>query len=82
MNEFTDPVLLLKSRVDLMGTQAALAQEIGISAQYLSQILARERDPSEKVLDYLNFEKVIMYRPRKEEEPTKPDRRSRNRRRA
>lgn len=81
MNEFTDPIVLLKARVDSLGTQAALAEEIGISAQYLSQILAGERDPSEKVLDYLNFEKVIMYRPRPAQPPTS-ERRSRNRRRA
>jgi transcriptional regulator with XRE-family HTH domain len=47
-------------------TQRQLAQEIGVSPQFLNDILHGKRVPSGKVLDYLGFERVVLYRPREE----------------
>lgn len=44
-------------------SQRELAAEIGISAAELSHILSGRRPPSAKVLTYLDYEKVIYYRP-------------------
>ena len=43
-------------------TQLSLAAAIGISAQYLNDILHGNREPCEKCLDYLALEKVVVYR--------------------
>lgn len=45
-----------------MSTQKALAQKIGISPQYLADILDGRRAPGKKVLTFLGYEKVICYR--------------------
>jgi len=42
--------------------QSALAKEIGISAQYLSDVLRGNRNPGKKILDFLGIEKVVIYR--------------------
>jgi hypothetical protein len=43
-------------------TQLSLAAAIGISAQYLNDILHGHREPCEKCLQYLGLEKVVVYR--------------------
>lgn len=43
-------------------TQLSLAAAIGISAQYLNDILHGNREPCEKCLAYLGLEKVVVYR--------------------
>lgn len=45
-----------------MSSHAALAQKIGISPQYFSDILAGKRDPGAAVLQFLKVERVIVYR--------------------
>lgn len=42
--------------------QLTLAKAIGISAQYLNDILHGKREPCEKCLKYLGLEKVVVYR--------------------
>jgi transcriptional regulator with XRE-family HTH domain len=78
-----DPIAMLKERLtspDL--TQADLATRIGISPQFLSEILKGKRNPSKTVLDFLGLEKHVTYLPRVSAVATGADRRSRNRRRA
>jgi len=87
-----DPIIeLLKGRLDSSPqmTQAILADQIGISPQFLSEILNNKRNPSKKVLDFLDQEKVVTYRPRQvaprqaaSSTPSSGERRARNRRRA
>ena len=43
-------------------TQKSLAKKLGISQQYLSDVLRGNRYPGKKLLDGLNLEKVILYR--------------------
>lgn len=57
-----DPIELLDKRLSAGITQVALADEIGISPQFLSEVLHRKRKPSTRVLDFLGLEKCITYR--------------------
>ncbi len=43
-------------------TQKAFADHLDISQQYLGDILRGDRDPGEKVIKALGFEKVVTYR--------------------
>lgn len=76
-----DPVTILKGRITTACNQAALADMIDISPQYLSEILRRKRPPPERVLDFLNLEKVVTYRPKPDGAETKPVKKARARRR-
>ena len=51
----------LKKRVAEFGTQAALAKDIGITPQYLSDVLRGRRTPGPAIRNYLDVERV--YRP-------------------
>lgn len=42
--------------------QLSLARKLGISAQYLNDILHGRREPGESVLEYLGLEKIVIYR--------------------
>lgn len=54
------PLELLKTR--LKGrTQKALADELGVSPAYLSDILRGKRDPGPQVLGALGLERVVAY---------------------
>lgn len=45
-----------------MSTHKALADKMGISPQYLHDILAGKRLPGKKVLAFLKLEPVLVYR--------------------
>jgi len=75
-----DPVELLKKQLNADCNQAQLADKIGISPQYLSEIL-RGKPPGGAVLDYLGLERVITYQP-KVTDSAEPATRKRGRRRA
>jgi transcriptional regulator with XRE-family HTH domain len=68
-----DPIEMLRVRLSPLCTQSDLARQIGISPQYLSEILKGRRPPSKIVIDFLDLEKIIIYRLRTKEE--KPRRR-------
>lgn len=57
-----DLVEKLKLLAQNMGTQSALANKIGISEQYLSDIISKRRDPGAAVLKFLKIEKVNVYK--------------------
>lgn len=46
-------------------SQASVARKIGISPQYLGQVIAGNRPLSEKILAFLGYERVVTYRRRK-----------------
>jgi transcriptional regulator with XRE-family HTH domain len=56
-----DPRTVLRKRLDGK-TQAALAEELGITPAYLSDILNLRREPGPVVLRALGLEKVVTYR--------------------
>ena len=77
-----NPIAMLEGHLaEPNSTQARLAERIGISPQFLSEILKAKRNPSKRVLDFLGLEKVVTYQPR-QTRPTITDRRAANRRRA
>lgn len=59
-----DPIAMLRARLTADFNQSALANEMGISDQYLSEILRQKRPPSERILDFLGLERVVTYRPK------------------
>ena len=42
--------------------QVAVAAELGISAQYLSDVLHERRKPGKKILAALGMERVVIYK--------------------
>lgn len=77
-----NPIEMLKGHLAIPGAkQADLAMRIGISPQFLSEILKGKRNPSKTVLDFLGLEKVVSYQERVAA-PRASDRRANTRRRA
>ena len=52
----------LRLLADSMSTHKALAEKIGISPQYLHDILSGHRAPGIKVLVFLKLEAITVYR--------------------
>lgn len=46
------------------GTQKDLADKLGVSESLLSDVLLGRRDLTPKLLDAMDFERVILYRPK------------------
>lgn len=65
-----DPLVRLKAVVDEEGSVRKAAQEIGISAAYLGDLLRGRREPGDKVLQYLGLKKVVYRTVRYQEEKT------------
>jgi transcriptional regulator with XRE-family HTH domain len=55
----------LRLLADSMSTHKALADKIGISPQYLHDILRGNRKPGRKVLAFLKLKAVTVYRERR-----------------
>jgi hypothetical protein len=52
----------LRDAVHRAGSQSAFARQHGLSEQYLSDVLRSRREPGQKILDTLGFERVVRYR--------------------
>lgn len=59
-----DPIRLLRESLDGR-SQSEMARKIGVSPQYLHDVLNERRGPGDKILTYLGIEKVVTYRKRK-----------------
>lgn len=46
-----------------LATQADAAKALGVSAQYLNDVLAGRREPGPKILKKLRIRKIIDYQP-------------------
>lgn len=55
-----DPIEMMRSRLKELGSQTALAEELGISKPYLCDMLKGRRDPGEKVFAALGIRKVVV----------------------
>ena len=53
---------MLEIGVQVDGSQKAFAKRMGISEQYLSDVLKGRREPGAKVLKYFGLERVVGYR--------------------
>lgn len=47
--------------IEARGTQKAAAESLGVSSQFLSDILKGRRDPGKKILDKLGLESSVVY---------------------
>jgi len=47
--------------IEERGTQTAAAEFLGVSSQFLSDILKGRRDPGKKILDSLGLESSVVY---------------------
>ena len=56
-----DVVSLLELQIACCNTQADAAKMIGISPQYLHDVLNHHRSPGKKILDWLGLEKEVVY---------------------
>lgn len=56
-----DVVVLLNYRIDHAGSQKAVAEQAGISPQYLNDVVHFRRDPGRKVLEWLGLERRVVY---------------------
>jgi transcriptional regulator with XRE-family HTH domain len=52
--------------IEAHGTQKAAAQFLGVSQQYLTDLLRGRRDPGKKILDKLGLESSVVYTPKTE----------------
>jgi hypothetical protein len=43
-------------------SQKAFARAAGVSSSFITQVLSREREPSQAVLDALGLRKIVRYR--------------------
>lgn len=57
----TQLVVYLKERAEKAGSQKFLAEELGVSAQYLGDVISEKREPGKKILDALRMRKVVFY---------------------
>ena len=64
-------IYYLKQKIFQCGSQKAFAARLGISEQYLTDVLKRRREPGEKILKPLGFRRIVTYE-RVEQEETTP----------
>lgn len=60
-----DPLKTLRAKV-AASTQSAVARELGVSRQYIQQVIDSERPLSDGLLERLGYERVTTYRRRKD----------------
>lgn len=60
-----DILATLRRQVDSAGSQKALAARLGVSPQYLNDVLLGRKEPGEGILEPLGLERVVSYRRRK-----------------
>lgn len=52
---------MLRDKSDGAGSQKALAAQLGVSPQYLGDVLNGKREPGESILEALGLRKVACY---------------------
>jgi hypothetical protein len=63
MND-TELLLLMQRRVEQAGSIAAWAAAHGLSSSYAHDVLRNRALPGKRILDALDVERVVTYRPR------------------
>jgi len=59
-----DPISVIESRLRTT-SQRQLAAQLGISASFMGDIVQGRRPPSDRVIDALGLERVVIYRRKK-----------------
>jgi transcriptional regulator with XRE-family HTH domain len=57
----TPAALLERIRNEAAGSQKAAAKRLGVSEQYLCDVLKGRREPGKKLLDALGYRRVVVY---------------------
>jgi transcriptional regulator with XRE-family HTH domain len=59
----TPAALVERIRVEVAsaGSQEAAAKRLGVSAQYLCDVLKGRREPGKKLLDAIGYRRVVVY---------------------
>lgn len=60
MNE-SQVLELIKQRANEAGSQKALAETLGVSAPYLSDVINGRREPSENLLSRLGIRRIVEF---------------------
>lgn len=55
---------LIHDEIANFGSQKAVAERIGVSASYLSDVLLARREPGPKIADYFDLEPITFYTPK------------------
>jgi transcriptional regulator with XRE-family HTH domain len=58
-----DKLIAMLLRMKGKRTQIQLANQLGVSPQYLGDVLAGKREPGKTILDALKLERMVMYKP-------------------
>lgn len=53
---------MIQIGIQIEGSQKGFAQKIGVSEQYLSDILKGRREPGPKILKWFGLERTVYYR--------------------
>lgn len=53
----------LRQLVEVEGSQAEAAKQLGVSAQYLSDVLTHKREPGAKILNAMGWKAKTIYVP-------------------
>ncbi len=56
-----DLVELLRQRAKRAGSQQALAEALGVTPAYLSDVLGGRREPGPKILEVLRLRRQVVY---------------------
>jgi transcriptional regulator with XRE-family HTH domain len=56
-----DVIELIRGEAEKTGSQKELAKKLGVSAQYISDILNGRREPGDAILKPLGLHKVVTY---------------------
>jgi transcriptional regulator with XRE-family HTH domain len=56
-----DVINLLKKQVGIDGSQEQVAFSLGVSPQYLSDVLNGRREPGKKIYEAMGLERVVMF---------------------
>jgi hypothetical protein len=61
LHTLKDVIMAIQAAVASTGSQKEVAGNLGVSAQYLGDVLSGKREPGKKILDGLKFRKVVYY---------------------
>lgn len=58
---------MVRLAIQMDGSQKAFAQRVGVSEQYLVDVMKSRRAVPKKILDWLGYERVVLYRRKRDE---------------
>jgi hypothetical protein len=59
-----DVLKQLKEKQESYGSMNSYASNVGCTTSYISQVLSGKKEPSQRLLDEIGLEKIVMYKPK------------------